>query len=422
MTAKHVVIVGGGFAGINAAKGLGNKKGVTVTLIDRRNHHLFQPLLYQVAMAALSPADIAAPIRSIVSGYKNVEVKLGNVTGIDFSEKKVKGDFGEEAYDHLILACGANHSYFGHDNWEENAPGLKSLEEALEIRRRVLLAYEQAEREKDAEIQKQLLTFVVIGAGPTGVELAGALGEISRYTLNRDFRHIDPARTRVILIEGGPRVLPTFSPKMSAQAARMLEGLGVTIWTSSIVTDVRTDGVAIGAEFIRTKNVLWAAGVQPSEINRNSGLELDRAGRIVVESDLTLKDHPDVLVLGDQAHFKGPGGNPLPGLCPVAIQQGKFAAENILREAGGKPRRPFKYLDKGIMATIGRGNAVVETAGLKFGGFVAWLAWLFVHIFYLIGFKNRLIVFIQWAWSYFTLSRGARLITNRTWRSHEKKT
>ena len=209
---------------------------------------------------------------------------------------------------------------------------------------------------------------------------------------------------------------------MSAQAARMLEGLGVTIWTSSIVTDVRTDGVAIGAEFIRTKNVLWAAGVQPSEINRNSGLELDRAGRIVVESDLTLKDHPDVLVLGDQAHFKGPGGNPLPGLCPVAIQQGKFAAENILREAGGKPRRPFKYLDKGIMATIGRGNAVVETAGLKFGGFVAWLAWLFVHIFYLIGFKNRLIVFIQWAWSYFTLSRGARLITNRTWRSHEKKT
>ncbi|MBI3396021.1 MAG: NAD(P)/FAD-dependent oxidoreductase [Spirochaetia bacterium] len=419
---KRVVIVGGGFAGINAAKALANKKGIRVTILDKRNHHLFQPLLYQVAMAALSPADIAVPIRSIMSRYDNVDVLLGQAQGVDFAGKNVVTDFGAVPYDYLILACGAGHSYFGHNEWEPFAPGLKSLEEATEIRRRVLTAFELAERERNPEKQRELLTFLVIGAGPTGVELAGALGEISRYTLNNDFRNIDPGRARVILIEGGPRVLPTFSVSTSEKAARALEKLGVTIWTSSIVTDIRADGISIGKESIAARTVLWAAGVQPSELNKSLGVEMDRAGRIAVDTDCSIPGHPEVLVLGDQANFsKGGLDRPLPGLAPVAMQQGRYAAKLILDEVKGRPRRPFRYVDKGIMATVGRSVGVVETGRLKFSGLFGWFTWLLVHIFYLIGFRNRMIVLIQWAWSYVTFSRGARLITSREWQSFKRK-
>ena len=407
--------MGGGFAGLNAAKKLINRKGFRVTLIDQKNHHLFQPLLYQVATAALNPADIALPIRSIFSRYKNVEVVMGTVETVNGEEKTLKTSIGEIAYDSLILACGATHSYFGHDEWELYAPGLKSLEEATEYRRRILTAFEQAETTRDKALQKQLLTFVVVGGGPTGVEMAGALGEISRYTFTKDFRKIDPKRTRVILVEAGPRILPAFDEELSERASRDLENLGVTIWTDSIVTNIDDEGVTIGSESIKASNVFWAAGVGAPEVNKTVGAPMDRIGRIIVESDLSVKGFPDIFVAGDQANFSyTTDGTPLPGIAPVALQQGKWVAENLIREAQGKERNPFKYLDKGIMATIGRERAVVQTAGLKFTGFIAWVAWLLIHIMYLIGFKNRFIVGIQWFWSYLTLRRGARLITART--------
>lgn len=418
---KHVVIVGGGFAGLNAARKMGNAKGIRITLVDRRNHHLFQPLLYQVALAALSPADIAAPIRSILSNYNNIEVLLGNVRQIDVTAKNIITGFGELSFDQLILACGANHSYFGNPHWEEYAPGLKSLEEATEIRRRVLMAYEMAERETDPQLQKELLTFVVVGGGPTGVELAGAIGEISRITLARDFQRIDPRKTRVILIEGGPRLLPAFDPALSVKATRDLEKIGVTVWTDSQVTDVHAEGVLVGKESIRASTVLWAAGVAPSELNQVLPVQKDRAGRVIVDADLCLPGYPDIFVIGDQSHFAHTKNEqPLPGLCPVAIQQGRHVARNIIREVKGKPRLNFKYNDKGIMATIGRNDAVVESGPFKFTGLLAWLTWLFVHIFYLIGFRNRVGVFLQWAWSYMTLGRGARLITSRNWKSEKR--
>ncbi|MBX7056933.1 MAG: NAD(P)/FAD-dependent oxidoreductase [Leptospirales bacterium] len=417
---KRVLIVGGGFAGINAARNLGNLKGVHVTIIDRRNHHLFQPLLYQVAMAALSPADIATPIRAVLSGCRNVDVLLGNVTGIDLQRRIARTSFADIPYDYLILACGANQSYFGHSEWEESAPGLKSLEEATEIRRRMLIAYELAERERNPAVQKEYLTFIIVGGGPTGVELAGAIGEISRYTITRDFRHVDPRQTRVILIEGGPRILPTFDPELSARARRGLEKLGVTVWTGSVVSDVRPDGVRVGKEFVNARTVLWAAGVAPAEINQGLKLELDRAGRIMVEADLSVKGHPEVFVLGDQCNFSHGLERPLPGLAPVAIQMGRFSARQIAADLKGKPRKNFHYVDKGTMATIGRADAVVSAGPLKLSGFLAWLGWLFVHIFFLIGFRNRVSVFLQWAYSYLSLSRGARLITSRHWRSDKR--
>ncbi|MCB1165607.1 MAG: NAD(P)/FAD-dependent oxidoreductase [Leptospiraceae bacterium] len=418
--ASHVVIIGGGFAGINAAKKLAKEDSVRVTLIDRRNHHLFQPLLYQVAMAAISPADIAVPIRSIVSGYDNIDILLGVVTGINLKEKKVICDFGDLSYDYLISCAGATHSYFGNDQWEEYAPGLKSLEEATEIRKRMLIAYELAEREKDPAVQKELLTFVIVGGGPTGVELAGALGEISRYTLDRDFRNIDPRRTRIILVEGASRILNQFSEEMSEHASRELERLGVTIWTNSMVSDVDENGVVVGKEVIQAHTVLWAAGVRPTEINYSLDAELDRGGRVVVQSDLSLEKHPEVFVVGDQASFSHTrDGKPLPGLAPVAIQQGRLAAVNVLRTIAGKNRKPFFYKDKGIMATIGRASAVLEVGKLKMSGFLAWMAWLVVHIYYLIGFRNRLMVLIQWAWSYMTVRRGARLITSKIWKTRQ---
>lgn len=418
---KRVVIVGAGFAGLNAAKELGRHGDFAVTLIDRRNYHLFQPLLYQVATAALSPAEIAVPIRIILRSCKRVRVLLGVVLDVDTSASVVNTDFGPVPYDHLLLACGAQHSYFGHGEWEDSAPGLKTLEQATEIRRRVFLAFEQAERESDSERQRKLLTFIIVGGGPTGVELAGALGEISRHTLSRDFRNIDPRVTRVILIEAGPRILPSFDGGLSRQAARKLEKLGVTVWTSVRVTGITPSGVALGDEFVQSATVLWAAGVAPSELNRNlaaRGAELDRQGRVKVGEDLSVPAFPNVFVVGDQACFTLPDGSTAPGLAPTAIQQGLWAARNILADGRGEPRRPFRFKDKGQLATVGRAYAVAQMGkSLRFRGFPAWLLWTVVHIYYLIGFKNRLFVLLQWTLAYLSYSRGARLIVNKEWKS-----
>ena len=414
----HVVIVGGGFGGLAAARGLASRKGVDVTLIDRRNHHLFQPLLYQVAMAGLSPAEIAAPIRSLLSGHANLSMRCEEVLAIDTAARQLETSHGRIGYDRLVLACGARHTYFGHDDWEEHAPGLKSLEEATEIRRRVLLAYELAEMETDKVRQKALLTFVVVGGGPTGVELAGALGEMSRFTLARDFRHIDPALARVILIEAGPRILPSFPESQARRATRDLEGLGVQVWTASAVTGIDANGVNVGRERIETATTLWAAGVQPSPLAKQLGAPLDRVGRVQVAPDLRVPGHPEIFAIGDMAYAVSEDGTPLPGLAPVAKQQGAYVARAILRELAGKPaQKPFHYKDRGQMATIGRSKAIVDLGRVRFGGFLAWLAWLVVHIYFLVGFKNRLFVVLSWAWSYLTFRRGARLIVARDWRA-----
>lgn len=413
---KNVIIVGAGFAGLHAAKTLGRKgRDLSITVLDRRNYHLFQPLLYQVAMAALSPADIAYPIRGLLSRYRNVRVLLGDVKSVNLREKEVRGDFGALKYDYLIVATGAQHSYFGHEEWEENAPGLKTLEQATEIRRRVLTAFELAERETDSEKRKAYLTFVIVGGGPTGVEIAGALGEISRYTLEKDFRNIDPRSTRVVVIEAAPRVLAAFSPESSAHAMSDLEKLGVSVWTGTRVTEVNAEGVAMGKEFLRSHTVIWAAGVLPSALNQTFGTALDKAGRVKVKNDLSVEGNPEVFVAGDQASVEV-NGNSLPGLAPVAMQEGRHAAENILRLARGESTVPFYYRDKGIMATIGRSRAVVEIGKLRFFGLLAWLTWLFVHIYYLIGFRNRVFVMFQWTWSYLTFGRGARLIVHKNWK------
>lgn len=417
---KRVVIIGAGFAGLNAAKVLGRrgKNNVEVVVIDRRNHHLFQPLLYQVAMAGLSPADIAAPIRALLGRYRNTFVIQGEVERIDLEKREVHGEFGVEPYDYLLLATGAMHAYFGNEEWEQYAPGLKTLEQATEIRRRVLMAFERAEaREEDTRERKRLLTFVIVGGGPTGVELAGAIGEMSRTTLARDFRHIDPKLTRVILVEGGDRVLGAFDEKLASKATRDLESLGVQVWTNSRVTKIDETGVEIGGERIEAATVLWAAGVQANGLP-SLPFRRDRSGRIHVGPDLSVPDHPEVFVAGDLAHAEDEQGRPYPGLAPVAMQQGRFVAWTILGELEGKPRGRFHYRDKGQMATIGRRRAIAETKGLRFTGRLAWWAWLLVHIYYLTGFRNRLLVLIQWAWSYLTFQRGARLIVGKSWRSY----
>ena len=411
-----VIIVGGGFAGLNAAKGLRKVRDVEVTLVDRRNHHLFQPLLYQVATAGLSPADIAAPIRNILSPYRNIKVLQGEVRSVDFHAKRVTTDFGPLSYDYLILACGARHSYFGHDEWEAFAPGLKTIEQATEIRRRVLTAFEEAERCEDTCLRHKYLTFVIIGGGPTGVELAGAIGEMSRFTLAKDFRSINAKSTRVFLIEAGPRILSAFPEDLADRAARDLEKLGVQIWTTSLVTRVDADGVEVGSERIQAATVIWAAGVQASSLGKKLGLETDRQGRIIVQPDCSVSGHADVFVVGDQAHFKHHDGQLLPGLAPVAIQQGRFIARTIRRELQGQPRETFRYSDKGIMVTIGRNKAILCCGRWKMGGWLAWVAWLVVHIYYLTGFRNRLLVGLQWAWSYVSYRRGARLIVGKQWR------
>ena len=418
----RVVIAGGGFAGLSAARGLARERGIDVTLLDRRNHHLFQPLLYQVAMAGLSPAEIAAPIRALLRGQKNVTVRQEEAAAADLERRVLRtradGREHEHPYDYLILACGAGHAYFGRDEWEEHAPGLKTLAQATEIRRRVLSAYERAEVESDAARQRALLTFVVVGGGPTGVELAGALGEMSRFTLARDFRNIDPALARVILIEAGPRILPSFPEALARRAMRDLEALGVQVWTASPVTRIDATGVEVGRERIETATTLWAAGVEASPLGKALGLATDRLGRILVGPELALREHPEVFVLGDQAHALGANGAPLPGLAPVAMQQGRFAARTIRNELRGKARGVFSYRDRGQMATIGRSRAIADTGRLQFGGFAAWLAWLIVHIYFLVGFKNRLFVVLQWAWSYLSYGRGARLIVSPDWRQH----
>jgi NADH dehydrogenase len=422
VNAMHrVVIVGGGFGGLNAAKELGSASQVEVTLIDRRNHHLFQPLLYQVATAGLSPAEIAAPIRSILSKHKNIRVLQGEVIEIHLEQNEVVADFGSFQYDWLILACGAQHAYFGHDEWEEFAPGLKNLEQATEIRRRILLAFEEAERSTDLNLRKYYLTFIIVGGGPTGVELAGAIGEMSRFTLARDFRNIDSKLARVILIESGQRILGSFNPEQSSRATRDLESLGVHVWTNSTVTRVDQDGVNIGPEHVRAATVLWAAGVRASSLNRALGVELDRQGRAIVGPDLALKGYPNAFVIGDQAHAEDADGQPLPGLAPVAMQQGRFVARTILGDLAGRPRTAFHYANKGQMATIGRSRAVAEVGKLRIGGFAAWVAWLVVHIYYLTGFKNRFFVVVQWALSYLTYHRGARLIVSKDWHTSKVK-
>lgn len=413
---SRVLIVGGGFVGLNLAKGLGDAKDIDVTLVDRTNHHLFQPLLYQVAMAGLSPADIASPIRGMLSQFRNIRVLQGEVRSIHPDTKCVETDFGKLEFDYLILACGARHSYFGHDDWEEFAPGLKNLEQATEIRRRVLSAYEAAERNSSDKERKQLLTFVVVGGGPTGVELAGAIGEMSRFTLAKDFRNIDATQARVILLEAGPRILPQFSEQSSARAARDLEQLGVQIWTGSAVTKIDETGVEIGKERVISSTVLWAAGVKASSLGQASGFETDNQGRVIVEPDLSVKGHPCIFVAGDQSCFKHQTGKPLPGTAPVAMQQGRYLAQLIRHEVAGKPRTQFHFVDKGQMATIGRSRAVVEIGRFKIRGFFAWLIWILVHIYFLTGFKNRLLVVMQWAWSYMSFRRGARLIVSKEWR------
>ena len=419
MKETHVVIVGAGFGGLTAAKALGRNRELRITLIDRRNHYLFQPLLYQVATAGLSPADIASPIRAILSHYKNITVKLESVTRVDLEKKEVVlGDQTRVGYDFLILSCGAKHSYFRHPEWEDFAPGLKTLEQATEIRRRILLAFEKAENETDSVKQASWLTFVIVGGGPTGVELAGALSEMSQTTLLQDFRTIDPRKTRVILVEAGKTVLSTFAPSLRRRASKDLEQMGVEIRTSSRVTQVDSEGVHLGDEVISARTVLWAAGVRPSSINEILKSPLDPSGRVIIEPALHLPDYKEVFVIGDQAHFKTKEGDALPGVAPVALQQGKWAARNIQRKIKGREMLPFKYFDKGQLATIGKRKALLQFGKIRLFGTLAWYAWLFVHIFYLIGFKNRFSVMVQWAWNYFTSQKTARLIMKKDWKLH----
>ena len=417
MEKVKILIVGGGFVGINAAKILSKSEKVQLTLIDKSNHHLFQPLLYQVAAAGLSPAEIAVPIRSLFTDRENTNIVQDKILTVDLSKNSVSGSIKDYEYDYLILGAGSTHNYFGNEQWESRAPGLKTLSQATEIRRRIMTAFEKAEIEDDVEKRKNLLTFVVVGGGPTGVELAGAIGEMTRYTLARDFRKIDPTLTRIILVEAGSRILCSFDPSLSRLATRDLETLGVQVWTNSPVSELNNESILVGKELISSATVLWAAGTQASELGKSMSVELDGQGRVKVRNDLSLKGNPNVFVAGDQASFVGKDGKTLPGTAPVAMQQGKFIAKTILRELDSIPRKSFQYLDKGQMATIGRKKAIVEVRGLKFGGFLAWLAWLFIHIFYLSGFKNRVIVLIQWGYSYFSFARGARLIINRNWRS-----
>lgn len=412
MTEKpKVVIIGGGFGGLQAAKVLGNEP-VQITLVDRKNHHTFQPLLYQVATAVLSPGEIASPIRRILHKYKNIEVVLGEAIGFDLENRIVKlNDNSEIPFDYLIIAAGARHSYFGHDEWEDAAPGLKTVEDALEIRRRVLLAFELAEREAILTGKHEPLDFVVIGGGATGVELAGAIAGIARQALANDFKAIDTKKARVILYEGGDRILNAFSPELSERAKKDLEDLGVEVHLNTFVTDLREGNVKVGDKWIDCEVAIWATGVAASHLGKDLGAETDKAGRVFVNEDLSVPNQKNIFVIGDMVSLKQADGKPVPGVAPAAIQMADTAAENILNDINNKPRKDFKYWDKGSMATIGRNRAIVEAGRFKLTGFIAWLAWLFVHVISLIGFKNRLYVLSEWFWAYLTRERSARLIT-----------
>lgn len=407
----RVVIIGGGFGGLWAAKALTNKN-IEVTLIDRKNHHVFQPLLYQVATAVLSPGEVAQPIRRILHKARNVEVILGEVTAFDKENSQiVLADGTLVSYDYLIVAAGARHSYFGHDEWEQAAPGLKTVEDAVEIRRRVLLAFELAERDAYLMGKHEHLSFVVVGGGPTGVELAGAIADIARQALAKDFKAIDTRKTKVILFEGSDRVLGTFASKLSESAKQQLEQIGVDVRLKSFVTEIKPGCVKVGDDWIDCDVVVWATGVAASPLGKALGVETDKAGRVHVEPDLTIKGSPNIFVIGDMASLLQKDGDPVPGVSPAAMQMGTFAAKAILGDLKAKPRETFEYWDKGTMATIGRSKAIAQAAGFHFKGFIAWLMWLFLHVFFLIGFKNRIAVIFDWTWAYLTRERSARLIT-----------
>jgi NADH dehydrogenase len=412
MSTPHVVIIGGGFGGLAAAQALA-RAPVRITLIDRRNHHLFQPLLYQVATAGLSPGDIASPIRWVLRHQHNVRVLLAEARRIDVATRTIVLDEGTLEYDFLIVAAGATHAYFGHPEWEALAPGLKTLDDAVEIRRRMLLAYEVAERETDPAEQQRLLTFVVVGGGPTGVELAGAIAEIARQTLADEFRSISTCRAKVLLIEAGPTILATFPPDLRESARRALHRLGVDVHENTRVTDITAEGVSLEGRWLPAGTVLWAAGVAASPLGQSLGVTLDRAGRVPIQPDLTLPGHPEVFVIGDLATLAGSDGKPLPGVAPVAQQQAAHAAKNIRRTIANKPLLPFHYFDWGNLATIGRAAAIADFGRVHLSGLIGWIVWLFVHIMKLVGFRNRVLVLIQWAAAYFTYQRSVRLITGR---------
>ncbi|HEY9781370.1 MAG TPA: NAD(P)/FAD-dependent oxidoreductase [Leptolyngbyaceae cyanobacterium] len=417
----QVVIIGGGFGGLYAAKALG-KKQVRVTLVDKRNFHLFQPLLYQVATGTLSPADISSPLRSVVNGNKNTKVLMGEVVDINPEQQKVILQNEELTYDSLIVATGVSHYYFGNDEWATVAPGLKTVEDALEMRRRIFLAFEAAEKESDPEKRRALLTFVIVGGGPTGVELAGAIAELAYTTLKKDFRNIDTTETKILLLEGMDRILPPYPPELSARAEASLQRLGVTIQTKTLVTNIADHTVTTRrgdrTEQIPAQTVLWAAGVKASPMGevlaKRTGVQLDRAGRVIVEPDLSIANHPNIFVIGDLAHFSHQNDKPLPGVAPVAIQEGQYIAKLIQQRLKGENLAPFSYLDRGSLAVIGQNAAVVDLGFVKFSGIIAWLFWVFIHIYYLIEFDNKLVVIVQWGWNYFTRKRGARLITGES--------
>ena len=411
----HVVIVGAGFGGLTPAQSL-RKSPVKVTVIDRTNHHLFQPLLYQVAIAGLSPADIAVPIRSILRTQANASVILAEAIGVDYDAQTVQITDGSQQelirYDYLVLATGGRTTYFGHDDWAKYAPGLKDLDDAVEIRRRVLLAFEAAEREEHPQRRRELLTFVVVGGGPTGVELAGAIAELAKYVLGRDFSTINPKAAEIILVEGGSEILTSFAPSLSANARQQLEGLGVKIRLGTQVTKIDSSGVHLGDQHIPAATVIWGAGVVATSFTGRLGVPMDRAGRVIVSANLTVANHKNVFAIGDMARFES-NGKPLPGTSPVAMQMGRTVARNIGHDLAGKSMEEFKFVDKGSMATIGRKAAVAQIGKMRLTGFSAWIAWLMLHLFFLIGFRNRMVVLINWAWSYFSYQRGARLITGR---------
>ena len=415
-TNKLAVVVGAGFAGLNAAKALANRDGLHVVLIDHRNHHLFQPLLYQVATAGLNPSDIAVPIRVQFRNAPNVEVRLGQVESVNLETQTVSGEGRDLQFDYLVLACGARHSYFGHPEWEEFAPGLKTLEQATEMRRRMLVAFERAENERDPDKQHAYLTFVVVGGGPTGVELAGAIADISRTAMRGDFRRIDPAKSHIVLVEAAPRVLTTFSEELSEHARRDLVELGVEVRTNAKVDEIDAEGVKIGSVRLAARTVFWAAGVQAERLNITPPPETDRASRIKVNTDFSIPGHPNVFVVGDMASLEIAPGTLLPGVAPAAIQAGQHAAKMILCDLVGDPRRPFAYNDKGSLATIGKSRAIAQIGRLALTGRIAWLFWLVVHVYSLIGFRNRLAVLFNWAWNYLFSRREARLITEKEWK------
>ena len=413
---KIAIVVGAGFAGLNAAKALANHDRVRVILVDQRNHHLFQPLLYQVATAGLNPSDIAGPIRVQFRGAPNVEIHLGHVAGVDLARQIIFGERHEIGFDYLILACGARHSYFGHPEWEEFAPGLKTLEQATEMRRRMLVAFELAENERDPDKQRAYLTFVVVGGGPTGVELAGAIADISRTAMRGDFRRIDPSKAHVVLLEAAPRVLTAFPDDLSERARRDLAEIGVEVRTNAKVESIDALGVTIGSERLNACTVFWAAGVQAERLTISPPLDADRASRIKVSADYSVSGYPNVFVVGDMASLEMAPGQLVPGVAPAAIQAGEHAARMILGDLVGEPRQPFVYNDKGTIATIGKSRAVGQIGRFKLTGRIAWFAWLLIHVYQLIGFRNRLAVLFNWAWNYTFSKRGARLITEKEWK------